>query len=263
MIVSFVFGIIGILGLHTVNSEVHFSDIIVALIFGKAEINMASQIRMMILSIPIVIFQILYGNHIYCRYCTASVYYFTRYKNRVKWYLGECCKLYIKSLMYVISFLIGSISCCMAMGKVNSDNAFFVLIMQFIFIFSLWLFVSTLAINLVSIIKSSYFAVALVCTMQSLAIIQLSIFDKTLSIDSGNKLNIILFKTNPIAHLILFWHSSKNEYVNLFVNGLGIPFSFTSTYIYFGVVGIIMVFLGVLLVKKKDIIVINQEVGGS
>lgn len=45
--------------------------------------------------IPIFVFQILFATNIYKHFCSASIYFFSRNANRIKWYLKEVTNIYI------------------------------------------------------------------------------------------------------------------------------------------------------------------------
>ena len=59
--------------------------------------------------IPIFVFQILFATNIYKHFCSASIYFFSRNANRIKWYLKEVTNIYLNSIIFLTVICISEI----------------------------------------------------------------------------------------------------------------------------------------------------------
>ena len=169
--------------------------------------------------------------HIYIN-IFASVYFFSRNINRIKWFLEESGKLYINTVLYLIVFNLVGISVTSLFIKVTIDEGVLLLIIYYILIHSLYLFFSTLAINVVAIISSSEIGFIVV---EGIALLQMAMYlmlGKQIKDDIIEGINLFMLKSNVIANLIFPIHSSHIQNVNKFINEKGIDFDLNFSIIY-------------------------------
>lgn len=212
----------------------------------------------------IITFQILFGTYIYKHFCTASVYYFSRMNNRIIWFIRENIKLCLICFMY-ISIITGI--CCMAGGAFNNfrfdKNVLFILCYH-LCIQSLWLFATTIMINVLSILFGSSISFSIIYSVQMTFLLCNSIFSSYFQFERGNverKTNIL--KLNPISHLVLKWHNSRLQKINSEINFLNIDFKLSESIVFFIIISIIVFISGCIIVKRQELIYINRETGGA
>lgn len=212
----------------------------------------------------IITFQIIFGTYIYKHFCTASVYYFSRMNNRISWFIRENIKLCLICFMY-ISIITGI--CCLAGGAFNNfrfDKNVLIILCYHLCIQSLWLFATTLLVNVLSILFGSSISFSIIYSVQMTFLLFFSIFKSYFQFDRGNvgrKINIL--KLNPISHLVLKWHSSRLQKINSKINVLNIDFKLSESVVFFVVISIIVFISGCIIVKRQELIYINRETGGA
>ncbi|OYP33064.1 hypothetical protein CG709_06525 [Lachnotalea glycerini] len=132
----------------------------------------------------------------------------------------------------------------------------------FLIIFSVWFYITTISINIISILIGSHYSVAVVLSIQLILVLLLNVFDTCIPFENNLAINIILLKINPISHLVISWHSSKIPYVNKLINLLDINFVYDSSIVYLGLLGVIITMVGCIIINNKQIIYFNRETGG-
>ena len=127
--------------------------------------------------LPLLLFQIFYGTMIYRHFCTASIYYFSRKTKRVRWFLPECGILFLYALAYSAVLLFSGIGIVAAFGKLRWDPGFLPLMVYYLLIYSLFLFFTTLAINILSILVTGSAAFIIVEAVNLICIAVYSVLD--------------------------------------------------------------------------------------
>jgi hypothetical protein len=256
------YGIFQTLPYLRVSKTVLFSDIIFGLSFNKPIFHILSIMNMIMDFIPIFLFQILYGTYIYRHFCSASVFYFTRCTNRWSWFLKESIKLYGYIILYLCTLVLSSIVFCMINFGVEFDKGSIHLLCYFFIIFSIWYYITAIIINIIAIMIGSHYSFGIVASVQLLLLLSLDIFENYLPFEENLVANNHLLKINPIAHLVISWHSSSIPYVNNLINTWNIQFSYFSSFAYLGVIAVIITIIGGTIINNKQILVLNRETGG-
>lgn len=261
-LVAIIFGVLQVLYYFRVGNKMLFSELIFISSFYKPDFFMPVAIDMFLDYIPFFIMQILFGTYLYRHFCSGSIYYFSRCKSRVRWFLEEAVKLYGYIILYILAMLLSRIIFCELSFGINYNPGSLNLFIDFFVIYSLWLFITTLLINLIAIGIGSQNSVVIMSGIQGILIFLIQIFDKLLPFDHNPNLYGKLLQINPMSHLVMSWHSSKIDMVNNIGNVLGISFPFSKTILYFGMSSIILIFIGGMIIKRTQFIVVNKETGG-
>lgn len=184
--------------------------------------------------------------------------------NRISWFIRENIKLCLICFMY-ISIITGI--CCLAGGAFNNfrfDKNVLIILCYHLCIQSLWLFATTLLVNVLSILFGSSISFSIIYSVQMTFLLFFSIFKSYFQFDRGNvgrKTNIL--KLNPISHLVLKWHNSRLRKINSKINVLNIDFKLSESVIFFVIISVIVFILGCIIVKRQELIYINRETGGA
>lgn len=207
---------------------------------------------------PIFVFEIIFGIYIYRRYCTASVYYFSRQNNRKIWFIRETIKLFIYLVGYfggylTLSYLFGTIFC---LGKLSLDGLS--VLINIMILFSLYTFLFTLLLNICSIVMGSQNAYLLLFGVQMVLAMSMIIFRNNNVLEKY----VWLLKLNPVANIILSWHSSGFKEVSIITENMGIDFTFSYSVVYFIILLLIVLIMGTLVVNNSDIALDNKEEQG-
>lgn len=273
ILVSSLWGIFTCLTYLATNQELFFSDIVFKFSLPTIMINLVFIIEMSLRYFPFLIFQILFGTHIYKHFCSASVFYFSRCQNRAKWFLKEAISLYPLALLYSLAMVVAGLIVAGINNRIIYDRESFIILIYYLLIHSLWLYSTTLLINILAIKLESSMAYTIVAGIQLTFLGLLLLWDETLPLHGTYNLerNARLLQLNPIAHLALPWRSSFiesvnsriNEYLDFFmIDWSVIDFELNNSIVLFTIISIIVIILGVVIVKKHELISIEMEKGG-
>lgn len=255
----------GIMFFSTISGEnnmVFASDIIITLGFGTVECYPPYFINFIYYFIPILIFQILYGTYIYRHFCSASIYYFSRTENKIRWYIRQVFELFFLSLFYVILLLGSSIASALVFNDVVFSKTNIVLAFYFLVIYVLFVFVTTNLINVLSIAFSGSVAFIIVDTIQILSMALFVLTDMTSENEIAKKNLFILL--NPLTHLVLRVHTGINEEMSSLYSTYGVigrGFDFNISVFVYLIFMLISLILGCVVVRKKDVIVNSEQEG--
>lgn len=261
--VAFLWGLFQSLFAFNVSGKIMFSDIILMNNFLKVSFILVSIIDMSIKLLPFILFQILFGTYIYQHYCTASVYFFSRFQNRVQWFLKECLVLYGLALVYPIVIILSATAFISMVNGVTFDKTSFILLLYYGLLHSLWLFLTALLMNILAIKLDSSNGFIVVASIQLICVATLMLWDKVWPlVDHSNvEMHALFLKFNPISHLILSWHSSPLAAISEQMNTLNIDFSLNTSVIIYLFISLVVVFVGCIIVKTQELISLNREGG--
>ena len=228
--------------------------------------------------LPLLLFQIFYGTMIYRHFCTASIYYFSRKTKRVRWFLPECGILFLYALAYSAVLLFSGIGIVAAFGKLRWDPGFLPLMVYYLLIYSLFLFFTTLAINLLSILVTGSAAFIIVEAVNLICIAVYSVLDPVSKKAAGyvapsyvtpdyvepNFLRDWMWAIRPnfIANLNLSLHRDGLGVPEGLINLKDLDFGLNGSIVYFLVLSVIVIVAGCLIVTKHSFIESNKETGG-
>lgn len=264
ILISVMWGLLRSMDYIGTNEHVYLSDIIMKLSFCKTEFVPASLIDMSFQMFPHFIFQAIYGIYLYQHFCTASVYYFSRYPHRIAWFIKELIQLYTIIIQY---FLFLVISCSAAVcfeNKLVLNTTDLIVFLYYLVIYSFWMFFAIVLINLLSIKFGSGNAFSFVCGGQLVSIASLFMWHRYLLLSGTEKAarNMFFLKLNPAAHLVFDWHSSNLEEINMKFNRLGHSFSLNETCAGFILLCIIAVIAGCYIIDTQELFHSDLENGG-
>lgn len=245
-------------GLWIVQGEsVSMAGILVNYSFGYFEISIDSLFGLSINFFSIILFQIVEGIMIYKELCVAGIYIFSRCPNRRKWLI----KQYVSLLAYSVIY-----TCCryippMILGFLNEnifieDGVLNILFAQ-IFIYSMWLFGTTVITNCFAMIAGSYHgeAIILFCQFFMIGIMNLWSDNGPLSLAASNinrEYHFMLLKANPIAHLILALHSSKYNDLSECINVYHMNFELLSSVLFMLGICLAASIIGLFMINRID-----------
>ena len=209
---------------------------------------------------PLLLFQVFFGTYIYRHFCSASIYYFSRCSNRIKWILKEAGILYINTLIYILVMIITAFGTVAITNNIKFDNTTIILIVYYILITSLYVFFTTLLINILSFKLSSVAGFAIVQCTQLAFIVSLCLMENKILVNFDNgpeDSKYLIF--NPMAHLVMKFHSSNNQALNKVINRYNTVFDINISVILFFCLSIITLLIGCVVVNKHSFIVSNNE----
>ena len=236
------------------NHRLLLSDIILHFSFSNLLINKPSIIDASFKLFPLFVFQILLGIYMYKRFCSASIYYFSRCKNRIIWFLKESFALYPYTLLYLLVMIASATIETSFWHPVTFDKESFILGFYFLAIYSMWLFSTTLLINIIAIqFNNSSLAFSVVAGLQLTSMVLLLIWE------GASKALLFPLPLNPFSHLVLSWHSSYIHMVNERINQQSIPFDLNLSLLLLIVVVMVIIASGCVVVNRKEFIAVSKE----
>lgn len=243
--------------------EIYFSEIIVTFGFSEVHFILVYLIELSLKLLPFFLFQILFGTYIYQHFCTASIYYFSRCQNRVKWFLKECTKLYVFAFIYPLLMVLSGTLVASISNQIVFDRESILLFVYYVLIHSLWLFITTLLVNIIAIKLDSSTGFISIVGLQMLSISTLLLWKNVWPLDDAihSAKHVLLLKLNPISHLILSWHSSSIKGINRWINYLQIDFPISQSILVFLSISLVVIIIGCLIVKRQEWIAMPKEGG--
>lgn len=229
---------------------------------GKFEMgfNIVELLSFTIRILPAFIFEAYVGTELYQYFCTASVYVFSRTPNRMRWYANEVFAIAILVIIYELTLLSSTLLVTLFRYQVEFDGAGLALCACHFALYTLWTYALTVMVNLLAVLFGSSVSFMLLTGAQ-LVMISLLILVNVFQEDTA--LAALLMKLNPISHLVLGWHSSTVESLNLALhspyNGLFLHSSLLIMVVLCGVA----VLLGAFFVQRHDLLISNVETGVS
>ncbi len=257
LICAAVFGIINALFIQH-NIAINLSSFILYFGFGETSLILGYASNFMEMFFPYLFFHVFVGTYLYRHFCSASIYYFSRCCNRNKWYISEAVKMLMLSFSYVavllgFGILTTSINC-----RLTFDISAIGILIYYIVIFTLFLFSTTLCINNLSILfhRSTGFVV-----VESILVFFISTLfltgEKVMNSDPSLPQYRWLIVGNPIAYLILSFHSSAINSIDSIINTNGMIFDINYSVLLFAIISIIVVATGFRAVNKHDFLYID------
>lgn len=191
--------------------------------------------------LEIVIFNALFGAHIYRDLYENSVYIFVRQKSRKNWFMKKTMELFTFSAIYNFIFLGITFSLCAFYSNQGVD---FVAVRMLIFTYlliTLFTFWTTLLINIVAVFlgaSASFIINYIVLTLFSSLAVDFE------SIPIINHFPILL-KLNPVANVTINWNDSMEDGIQ--------------SVIYFAVLCVVVYNVGSNLIAHIDISIESKE----
>ncbi len=140
---------------------------------------------------------------------------------------------------------------------VNMDKAGVYLLVYHIIVYTLWIYITTLCVNLLAIKVGSNTSFTVVVTLQTVFVVSISIINNMKTGFWGT----FCFKLNPICHLILGWQSSKVGELNKILNPPFKMLSMNRSLLYMTCLFIVVTLIGAFMIKKHDLLSNDVELG--
>ncbi len=213
--------------------------------------------------LPAFIFEAYAGIMLYRHFCTASIYVFSRYPHRVKWYLGEVFHLSGAVCGFHLILLVTAMLTAAIRWELEIDSAGIALIGYHFLIYSAWAYIMALLVNLSAVFFGSSTAYASMVSIQLICIVLLSPMDSLIRHYDGRLSYENFLIWNPAAHLVLGWHDSSVRIVEPILTSSYMQLDLNDTLILFLLLGIIITFIGALIIKNHDLLVSDMETGAA
>ena len=246
------------------SGNLYLYDILKGICLPASDICLAFLIEYMLCMTPLFLFQMLFGTLLYGRYCTASVYYFIRQCHKGHWYFGELARLLGLAAVYVFSMAaVPTILQCLC-RNLRVDWISLVSLLYYLVIYTLYLFTTTLCINLCALYLGSAGGFSLLFAVQLFLVFTLLLWDRVLPLTEGEQCvrNARLLSFHPLSPLSLGWHTTALPGWNAVWNYYGTDFSLNQSFLTYWLAAICAAGVGYLCVRKNNILVGNRETGG-
>lgn len=241
--------------------ELQLSDIIFRIAFGYAWYDIVYIVPIMALFLPLFLFQILCGSMIYRYFCCASVYYFTRNGNRIKWFLMECGKLYVTTIGFlVVMFLSGTIALSFV-SDITIDQDVLWMGGFYFLLHSLFLFSFTLAINVLSIVWNSTAGIVIPVGIQLMSIAFYTMLSGFSNTESGglSPENAWMIYGNPFAQIVFRIHTIDGKAISSVLGEEAFTFDLRTSVVYMAVVAVSVIVGGCVVVHNHEFITNDKE----
>ncbi len=228
------------------------SFLIQRLNFGKHYISSGDIVLLAMDMFPVIVFEVVFGVFLYRRFCTASVYYFSRQENRGSWYYKECMKMFGYTMFFFICYAaFHMLTGILGFDKMPDKNSIHILCWC-IMLQTLYTFVFVVWINLLAIVFGGHNATVGVMGIQYAFVFLLQMAEHEKEITNTYSWKLYM---NPVANVVVAWHSD-------IVGGNMLETTFQTNFslVYFLVISIISVGIGGIIITHMDIALENKEV---
>ena len=210
--------------------------------------------------IPDYMFELYIGIELYRHFCTASVYVFSRTPNRSRWYIREVIEVAVAVFGYQIIKMFAAMSVTFLHYKIEPDHFGFFLLVFHIIVHSLWVFTVSLLINLISIKYGSNNAFIWIVGIQ---IFMTALLELVQIFESNLTLTKIFLNVNPIAHLVVGWHTGTIKELKNSLEVAYITLDFKVTLVTMLAISIFSVIVGMYLVSQHEFLILNANEEGD
>ncbi len=207
---------------------------------------------------PAFLFELYAGIRLYRHFCTASIYVFSRYPRRVKWYLQEAGRLAGEVCLFQLFLLLSALLVTVIRWELQVDQAGIALLLYHFLIQSLWIYIMALAVNLCAVYIGSSAAYGIVICAQMVCIVLFYLADLTARNSEGLSVSRFLI-WNPLAHLVLGWHGSGIKAVNGVLEPQWMGADLNHSLLLFAILAIILTAVGACIVKNHELLVSDSE----
>lgn len=210
--------------------------------------------------IPDYMFELYIGIELYRHFCTASVYVFSQTPNRSRWYIREVIEVAVAVFGYQIIKMFAAMSVTFLHYKIEPDHFGFFLLVFHIIVYSLWVFTVSLLINLISIKYGSNNAFIWIVGIQ---IFMTALLELVQIFESNLTLTKIFLNVNPIAHLVVGWHTGTIKELKNSLEVTYIRLDFKVTLVTMLAISIFSVIVGMYLVSQHEFLILNANEEGD
>ena len=210
--------------------------------------------------IPDYMFELYIGIELYRHFCTASVYVFSRTPNRSRWYIREVIEVAVAVFGYQIIKMFAAMSVTFLHYQIEPDHFGFFLLVFHIIVYSLWVFTVSLLINLISIKYGSNNAFIWIVGIQ---IFMTALLELVQIFESNLTLTKIFLNVNPIAHLVVGWHTGTIKELKNSLEVTYIRLDFKVTLVTMLAISIFSVIVGMYLVSQHEFLILNANEEGD
>ncbi len=168
--------------------------------------SLSELVRFMLCTVPNMLVMMLLGSQMYRQFCTASVYVFSRYPNRLFWYLRSLLQLFANVCFFELTFVLSVVLAVMPRCRILFDPSGACLLGFHVLLYAGWIFGWTLLTNLLAIRLGSSRSFMTVMSIQAVCTALLAlvgVLEKKEVPEAAVKLFVRL---NPVAHTVLSWH---------------------------------------------------------
>lgn len=210
--------------------------------------------------LPDYMFELYIGIELYRHFCTASVYVFSRTPNRSRWYIREVLEVAVAVFGYQIIKMFAAMSVTFLRYQIEPDHFGFFLLIFHIIVYSLWVFTVSLLINLISIKYGSNNAFIWIVGIQ---IFMTALLELVQIFESNLTLTKIFLNVNPIAHLVVGWHTGTIKELKNSLEVTYIRLDFKVTLVTMLAISIFSVIVGMYLVSQHEFLILNTNEEGD
>ena len=253
--------LLGFMFVNPYGGRISLSELILQLSGSRGEFvlghSLSELVSFAMRMIPSYILEGYLGIYFYRHFCVAAVYVFSRYPNRKKWYLKELSYVGIYICLFQAVLLAAVIGVTEARYSIGFDLTGFILMTYHFLIHSLWIYIIVIVMNLLAIRFGSGTAFSCVVGGQIICVTLLGLARYS---DILTALRLLV-KYNPIAHLILGWHSSSIETVNQVLTSSYLSLNLNTSLIIYTIICIVLISTGKYIVARNDILISDSKTG--
>lgn len=246
LIVAVVCGIMGTVAHANFVDEATVSYILGYHSLNGIDTNMAAVTDIPYAFMVYIFFQIFFGVYIYKHFCTASIYYFSRNTKRTLWYIKQLGQVMLYCVLYLLILQLSAILSGICVTHVVYDVGMWKNLIYYLVIYSLYLFASTVMINILSIRFNNIVGFVVVELINAYSWVTFGMVGQYISeTRGGNYLTTLIMRYNIFSYLVFGIQESTMDYVTCILVNL--------------VLAIVVALLGIFVVNKYEFVENGKE----
>lgn len=244
--IAVVCGMIGIVGYAPFEVELTIINIMGYFSMEQITAHLSAITNIPYRFMPYIFFQIFFGVYIYKHFCTASIYYFSRNTKRTLWYIKQLGQVMLYCVLYLLILQLSAILSGICVTHVVYDVGMWKNLIYYLVIYSLYLFASTVMINILSIRFNNIVGFVVVELINAYSWVTFGMVGQYISeTRGGNYLTTLIMRYNIFSYLVFGIQESTMNYVTCILVNL--------------VLAIVVALLGIFVVNKYEFVENGKE----
>lgn len=257
---------LSVLYINPYGGEITLSEAILQLSGSRGEFAMhfvmTEMVSFSLRLLPAYLFELYFGIMLYRHFCTASIYIFSRYPKRVRWYFGECLALGGNVILFQALLLVSALFTAAFRYRLYIDDGGILLGLYALAIPALWTYAATLAVNLVAVKAGSSTGFGVVAGVQTVCIVLFGLEDtlrRYMGIPFEPEGSLLRF--NPMASLVMGWHTSRIEVLDRAVHAPYRTMDFNHSLAFCLALCLVILLAGAGIIQKHELLKSDSETG--
>lgn len=234
-----------------------FDNLVKGLTGAGREIHIGTIYSFISVNALAFLFHVQMGNFVSEHFNGVGVYVFSRTKKRGKWYGRELVYILTASILYMLFLVVLAVGVTFCFDSKGLEMKHILILCVYVLTWGLYLFASTVLINVVSVLMGSSKGIFVVEILHLFLLSHLCMQITGFMEKESYQWEKVF--VNPISFLHFGIHSCDVKDVDAFINTYGVENSLYLSPVIWGLISILVCIVGFFIIKNKQV----MESGGE